>query len=410
MRTIIFSISLLLSLTGYTQTKRALFLGNSYTGANNLPNLIYQLALSNGDTLIYDSNTPGGYQLIQHSTNATSLSKIQAQDWDYVVLQEQSQKPSFSPAQVANDVYPYADVLVDSIYSNNPCTEPVFYMTWGRENGDANNCPNYPPVCTYEGMQDRLRSSYLQMTNDHDAICAPAGSAWWYSRTQNPGLGLYTGDGSHPNINGSYLTACVFYATMWRKSPVGLSYTAGISSSTASFLQQVAHTTVFDSLDTWRIGTDDVKAGFEYTVGSSGQVSFSDTSVNATDWQWAFGDGALSTLQSPNYTYSNPGNYTVVLIADDGCTSDTVSLIIDPFFNGISEQDDVRIKLFPNPVKDYLQIESGDLKLEQIDIFDVSGKMLKRLDSPNKLIDFTAFPAGTYTVRINDKYVIQLVK
>ncbi len=410
MKSIVFTISLLLSIGVSAQTKKALFLGNSYTGANNLPNLIYQLALSNGDTLIYDSNTPGGYQLIQHSTNATSLSKIQADDWDYVVLQEQSQKPSFPPAQVATDVYPYADVLVDSIYSNNPCTEPVFYMTWGRENGDQGNCASYPPLCTYEGMQDRLRTSYLEMTNDHDAICAPAGSAWWYSRTLDPGLGLYTADESHPNINGSYLTACVFYATMWRKSPVGLSYTAGISSTTASFLQQVAHTTVFDSLDTWRIGTDDVAAGFEHTAGASGQIIFTDTSRNATNWQWDFGDGAMSSLQNPNYSYAGPGPYTVLLTADDGCTSDTMSVEVFPLFTGVSEKDGIQITLYPNPVRDQLFIDAGDLLIEQVEIFDLSGKLLTRIQSTGNSIDFSSFPSGTYHVRINGRYDVRVVK
>ena len=51
------------------QTKHALFLGNSYTGVNNLPQLIKEIAASFGDTLSTDQNIPGGYQLIQHSTH-----------------------------------------------------------------------------------------------------------------------------------------------------------------------------------------------------------------------------------------------------------------------------------------------------------------------------------------------------
>lgn len=38
-----------------------LFLGNSYTYRNNLPDLIKQLALSSGDTLIYSISAPGGH-------------------------------------------------------------------------------------------------------------------------------------------------------------------------------------------------------------------------------------------------------------------------------------------------------------------------------------------------------------
>ena len=120
------------------QTKSALFLGNSYTYFNNLPKLVADIASSNGDSLINDSNAPGGYTLQGHSTNATSLSKIKSRQWDYVILQDQSQKPSLSPAYVQANVFPYAEKLVDSIEVNDSCTTPLFYMTWGRENGDIN--------------------------------------------------------------------------------------------------------------------------------------------------------------------------------------------------------------------------------------------------------------------------------
>jgi hypothetical protein len=32
-------------------------------------------------------------------------------------------------------------------------------MTWGRENGDAQNCEFVPWVCTYEGMADAIRNT-----------------------------------------------------------------------------------------------------------------------------------------------------------------------------------------------------------------------------------------------------------
>ena len=39
----------------------------------------------------------------------------------------------FLPSQVATQTYPYAQILVDSIAANDSCTEPVFFMTWGRK-------------------------------------------------------------------------------------------------------------------------------------------------------------------------------------------------------------------------------------------------------------------------------------
>ena len=48
---------------GQGTTYKALFIGNSYTAFNNLPNLVANLADSSGDSLIYTAHTPGGAQL-----------------------------------------------------------------------------------------------------------------------------------------------------------------------------------------------------------------------------------------------------------------------------------------------------------------------------------------------------------
>src|SRR6187401_3263782 len=78
---------------------RVLFLGNSYTAVNNLPQIIHDVALSAGDTLIFDSNVPGGYQLVNHSNDTVSQNKIKAGNWNYVVIQGQSQEPIMASGQ-----------------------------------------------------------------------------------------------------------------------------------------------------------------------------------------------------------------------------------------------------------------------------------------------------------------------
>lgn len=236
------------------KTLKVLFLGNSYTYVNNLPQLIKDIALANGDTLLFDSNCPGGHTFNNHFNNATSLSKINAQAWDCVILQAQSQEPSFSPGQVAAQTLPYAIKLDSLIKNNNACTETVFFETWGRKNGDASNCGSYPPICTYIGMQNRLRASYKLFADTTKSVMAPAGEAWRKSIAQNPSLELYSSDQSHPALEGSYLTACVFYEVLFHKSILSNTYTAGVSSINVNFLQQIAHDVVNDSLLTWNIG------------------------------------------------------------------------------------------------------------------------------------------------------------
>jgi hypothetical protein len=299
------------------QTKRVLFLGNSYTSYNQLPVLIDNLANANGHDIIHDSNTPGGQRLVQHASNPSSLSKIKAQDWDYVVIQAQSQEPSFSPTQVANNTYPYAAILNDSILSNNPCTEPLFYMTWGRKNGDASNCGTYPPICTYEGMQQRLRESYMEMAQDNNASVAPVGVAWQTVRDLYPSIELYNSDQSHPSLAGSYLAACVFYVSIFRESVLGNTFTSSLDSLTAYRLQNIASTTVIDSLSLWEIGVNDL------SLSLPADTSLCADSLNITAQSimgnlfWSTGETSTSiTLQNSTLIYASVTNARTCNIAD----------------------------------------------------------------------------------------------
>lgn len=57
----------------------------------------------------------------------------------------------------------------------------------------------------------------------------------------------------------------------------------------------------------------------------SDTVKLYDASLHgATIFNWDFGDGNNSTLQNPTHLYSQPGTYTISLIASDGISTDTV--------------------------------------------------------------------------------------
>ncbi len=66
---------------------------------------------------------------------------------------------------------------------------------------------------------------------------------------------------------------------------------------------------------------DGAYPGFTYTVSPCPpyEVFFTDTSLNASSWQWSFGDGGNSSLQNPSHIYPGPGLYSIRLI----CTTPT---------------------------------------------------------------------------------------
>lgn len=380
-----------------------LFLGNSYTYVNNLPQLIKDIAIANSDTLVFDSNCPGGQTLHGHFLSATSISKINSQAWDCVVLQAQSQEPSFDPSQVETETLPYAIKLDSIINHNNTCTETVFYETWGRKHGDASNCAAYPPICTYIGMQNRLRASYKLFADTCKATFSPAGEAFRKSIAQNPTLELYAGDESHPSLEGSYLTACVFYEVLFHKSVLTNTYTAGVSASNAAFLQQIAHSVVNDSLSTWNIGKYKPWAPFTSTLIGSLNYQFTSQSPTVNN-KWYFGDGTTSLLSNPTHVYANSQNYTVSHVVSNACSKDSSSMILNTTITGLHETIlNTIISVYPNPAENIIHIKLDQNELLEYRIYDVVGKQYLT-GKTSKSINIASLPGGIYFIEVQTNH------
>lgn len=384
--------------------KKVLFIGNSYTYANNLPQMVADIALSKSDTVLFDSNTPGGYTFYAHCNDANSIQKIRSQKWDVVILQGQSQEPSLSPATVMIQTYPFAKQLCDSIRANNACTEIMFYMTWGRKNSDMSYCSTYSPSCTYNGMQARLRESYMLFKDSFMTSVAPIGVAWKTFRNNYPLVDLYSPDESHPSVHGTYLAACVFYSTIFKKTTIGSSYNPSLPLADVTNIQTTASQTVLDSMDLWNLGSNFPKADFSYSLTAALNCQFTNISKNATTFYWSFG----STLKNPTYVFPGYGSYNVVLKSSNQCKDDSVSKLIS--FTGIDE--------LSNKSDEFTVIYSGhQLKLipkisnmnYDCTIFTIEGKLLHHENNllNEKAINLNNLAKGLYLVEVcsaNRKY------
>jgi hypothetical protein len=111
-------------------------------------------------------------------------------------------------------------------------TKPVFFMSWAYSDAPE--------------MTAQLAEAYTQAANDNDAFVIPAGLAFARSISKRPEINLYAPDKRHPSLEGTYLSACTVYASLFKKSPVDLKYTAGLDDATAKFQQTVAWETVHE--------------------------------------------------------------------------------------------------------------------------------------------------------------------
>jgi hypothetical protein len=204
-------VALMSSGFGFSQDSvSVLFIGNSYTYVNDLPSVFSQLTTSLGDEATVDAKTNGGFTFQNQLSDPVTMTKIHAKPWDYVVLQGQSQEPSFPFDQVNAQTLPPAVSLADSVYANGFCSQALYFMTWGRQVGD----PQWDSINTFYKMNNRLRNAYVRIADSAHASVAPVGVAWKYIIDNHPTINLYAADGSHPSLEGTYLAACTFYASV----------------------------------------------------------------------------------------------------------------------------------------------------------------------------------------------------
>ena len=142
--------------------------------------------------------------------------------YDTTIMMDCSQCPIHPQLQgVFHDtVRKYSDTL------KRAGVRPVLFMSWAYKDKPE--------------MTAMLAEQYTRAGNANDALVIPAGLAFAKAIAKRPDVELYVADKRHPSLAGTYLAACTTYATLYRKSPVGLSYTAGLSPDLAALLQTAA--------------------------------------------------------------------------------------------------------------------------------------------------------------------------
>ncbi|MBQ6237015.1 MAG: T9SS type A sorting domain-containing protein [Bacteroidales bacterium] len=389
------------------QSIRALFVGNSYTEVNNLPQMVADIAASMGNELHYQSNTPGGCTFQQHCNNQ-SMTLIRQGGWDIVVLQEQSQYPSFPQQQVENEVFPYAQQLVNAVYDAGYCTEPMFYMTWGRKNGDQHNAQYFPVLGTYEGMDSMLCLRYTYMAETYDAALCPVGRVWNHLR-HSTDIELYQADESHPSLAGTYAAACAFYTMFFGDDPDSITYLpSGLNNDDARLIRNAAHDIVFLQLPQWKRKPPKARFSIDAIVGND--VTLVPLIDNADTVHWNFGDGttlAYPTSQcqiSTTHHYAFPGTYNITLTASRHCITSTAtdSVIINSTTEGIEQLDNNNLFcILPNPISDNATINTTTSGL--LAIISDDGRIVQRhnIQDNTTTLNLSSLKPGVYLIQLH---------
>jgi hypothetical protein len=146
--------------------------------------------------------------------------------FDAVIIADCSQCPIHP--QLKSVFHQFAKKQSEVVTANG--ARPIFFMTWAYKDKPE--------------MSAQLAEQYTIAGNANDALVIPAGLAFAKAIAKRPDLEFYQPDKRHPTLIGTYLAACTAYAAVFKKSPVGNTYTAGIDPAIASFLQNTAQETV----------------------------------------------------------------------------------------------------------------------------------------------------------------------
>ena len=208
-----------------------LFIGNSLTYWNDLPAIVAALADSaKVKPLSWVQVAFPDFALEDHWAEGSALRALRSRVWDVVVLQ---QGPSSLPENRANLIEWSKRFDVEIRKAGG---RPALYMVW--------------PQINRQQDFDNASVSYQLAAESVQGMLFPVGEAWRAAWRRSSTLPLYSGDGLHPNVNGSYIAALVMFQLLYDKTPVGLpaslrlavqgTPTLEITQSTADILQAAA--------------------------------------------------------------------------------------------------------------------------------------------------------------------------
>jgi hypothetical protein len=182
---------------------RVLFIGNSLTYSNELPSMIEALAKASGQReFVHETIAFPNFSLEDHWNDGRALKAIRNGKWDFVVMQ---QGPS-AGREGREVLLKYAKLLSDDIKKAGGT--PAMYMVWPASNR----------AFDFEGV----RETYKLGADASNGLFLPVGQAWLSALGKKRELTLYSSDGFHPSVVGTYLAALIIYEQLYDRTPIGL--------------------------------------------------------------------------------------------------------------------------------------------------------------------------------------------
>lgn len=173
-----------------------LFVGNSLTATNNLPELVENAGKQKGFIIKTKMIALPNYAIMDHWNDGEVQKEIKRNQYDFVIVQQ-------GPSSQQNG----REILIEygkkySDLCNKNGAKLSYFMVW-------------PSLTYYHTFKDVIKN-YTDAARINDAILCPVGEKWkkHFNTTQN--FDYYSSDGFHPSLKGSQNAADIIVEYLFR--------------------------------------------------------------------------------------------------------------------------------------------------------------------------------------------------
>lgn len=396
----LFLFALTFSITYAQDTTRILFIGNSFTYFNNMPQIVKAIADSADIPVITGMHAPGGISVgdtaqgsMAHMNNPALFSLIRSKKWDYTVIQDNQGRFVRDSA-----VFPGASRVVqghlnimDSVKKNNDCAKIILFGGWAWKNG-------MPPFGN-TGIEciQRILVNYCVLNDTMKETIAPIGTAWIKAVNYLPAVNLWDPDDAHPSYAGSYLTASVIFSTIFNQAAKSFSYTGSLSPSVAYNLRAFADTSVFETSFHTRFNLGGVR---KLLIQNNSDI----LTVPGTYQSYAWYKNTILIGTSPAINFTGNGTYRVEVIDNDNCI--VKSCNYTELATGLNDLVSEDTEIYPNPVKTGGQLFISGTSWNKVEIVSMAGiseKVFVRKSGEIQSFSLQGLKAGCYILLLQVK-------
>ena len=226
-----------------TDTKKILFIGNSFTYYYGTSFMFKEIARTEGHQVNAVIGVKGGQSFEEHLALDMSIDAIKQGGYDYAFLQDTSPNPAIYADKGTQAILDASNQINALTLTYSPSCQIIYERTWA--------CPygNYRGYGNYDKLDYLLKTGIelLQQKVDCDVMVSPVGLGFRVARGENINL-LYTDD-RHQSRSGAYMKACINYLTLYKSRFTSAVSDCGVEATLAKRIREIAELVVFEGVE-----------------------------------------------------------------------------------------------------------------------------------------------------------------